>query len=127
MKIYYSVDSDYIEVFLKTDVENYADFDENDFAVFKSEANEDVIGFAAESFSENIKLFLEKFKGLERLAIIMKVARKKAGLNQEEMAHELGLKLRQYQRIEKGENTKMDVVLKAKERFPKVPFAFVLS
>ena len=126
MKINYFKDSDYIEVFFKSGVENYADFDSKNFAVFRSEKDDKVIGYGSEAVSENFEEFLRYFDGLQKLAIIVKVARKKMDLSQDEIAKELKLTRRQYQRIENGENTKMDVILRAKGRFPHIPFSYVL-
>lgn len=126
MNIYYRADSDYLEVFKKEGVENYADFEDNGLIVFRSEENDEIVGYGLEAASEHIGLLLKPLYGLERLAVLLWIERKKRGLNQTQAAKLLGIDLRQYQRIENGENTKLDVVLKASKAFPNAHLEAVL-
>lgn len=126
MKIYYRADSDYLEVFKKEGVENYAEFEENGLIVFRSEKDDEIIGYGLEAASQHLGLLLKPLQGLERLAVLLWIERKKQGLNQTQAARLLGINLRQYQRIENGENTKLDVVLKAKMAFPNAQLEAVL-
>jgi DNA-binding XRE family transcriptional regulator len=128
MYIYYDKDLDYVEVFFKKEENYLVPLEDNDqIGEFRSSKDNKVIGYSIENLNENFDLlgFLTPY---QKLSIVIKKYRIQKGKTQQEMAHELGMKLLPYQRLESGENNPtFKTILKVKEVFPEIDLNKIAS
>ena len=127
MKLYYDKEIDYLEIFFKKDV-NYGEDLTDDVMVFKSELSDAVVGYAFEDAEKNAPAFAV-FNLSIKLAILLKIARTKNGLTQEESAKKIGsLTLRHYQRLESGEgNTTLELFAEIMKAYPNEDFTVIFK
>lgn len=124
MNIYYDKDVDYAEIFFKKAVNYGEDLGEGILA-FKSEDNDEIVGYAF----ENASLRVFDFKELPtraKVAFLLKATRETGGYTQEQIIKRLtGASGRQYQRAEAGENISLDVLDEIKAAMPEADFSKV--
>ncbi|MDC0980204.1 helix-turn-helix transcriptional regulator [Bdellovibrionales bacterium] len=128
MKIHYDMDTGITEVFFEH-AENYADEASEDIMVFRAEEDDRVVGYcfdnAAETAFENNFLTSN-----QKLAVLLKMIRTELALTQEQMAQKLDkMGLRQYQRLESGEeNTTLNTIdKKVKKNLPDTDFSCIFK
>lgn len=128
MYIYYDKDLDYVEVFFDKKENYLVPSEMNDqIGEFRSNQNDDIIGYSIENFSENFDC-LDFLTPYQKLSIVIKKYRIQKGKTQQEMANELGMKLLPYQRLESGDNNPtLKTLLKVKEVFPDIDLNKIAS
>ncbi len=125
MYIYYNEDTDYLEV-LYSKSTNYGEVSKNGVVVFKSERSQKNVGYGIEGVSNRIEELNNFFSPYEILSILIKIARIKSGLTQQQMADKMGIKLLPYQRLESGKNNPtLKTILKLKEVLPEIDLSSV--
>lgn len=127
MNVRYDSDLDYLEVFMKS----APNFEEplkghKGVSVFKSEKNDEIVGYAFDHASYAIDGFSE-FDPIEKLAILLKITRTSKGWSQEETAEKLGISLRHYQRLESGQDTTLSQLQTIMTVFPEVNFSSIFN
>jgi len=127
MYIYYDKNSDYLELFFET-VANYADADETNesVAIFRSEKDDSIVGYALDNASKEIQHF-DRLDPIDKLAALIKIARQRRDWSQEEVAQRLGISLRHYQRLEGGQDTTLSVLSELATIFPETEFGVLLE
>jgi DNA-binding XRE family transcriptional regulator len=127
MNVYYDEDLDYLEIFFKK-TPNYGDQLSDHIVEFKADSNDKVVGYGIEEASKTLNKVAFLSAPL-KLAALLKIARSRAHLTQEESAHKIGkLSLRHYQRIEAGEENPTLLLLDAiVNAFPETDFSLVLK
>lgn len=126
MKIYYDKDIDYAEIFYKK-VANYAEDLSAGIMVFRSEDNDEIVGYSFENASVTVFNF-EWLSSKEKVAFEIKRARENGGLTQEQVIKRLrGASGRQFQRAEAGENISLDVLDEIKLALPEADFSKVFT
>lgn len=126
MNISYDKDTDYMEIFFKKEA-NYGDNLNDEIMVFKSEATDEVVGYAFEHASRSV--FEVDFLHLtSKLAAYLRMIRASEDLTQDEVAMIIGaITLRHYQRLEAGEDTTLEMLEKISLAFPKYDFSKILK
>ncbi len=124
MHIYYDKEIDYAEIFFEK-CENYGEDIGGGIVVFKSEKNDEVVGYGFESALINVFNFQE-LPSRAKVAFLLKATRELNGYTQEQVIKKLnGTSGRQYQRAEAGENISLDVLDEIKEAMPEADFSKV--
>ena len=127
MMIFYDSDRDYAEVFFKQE-ENYGEFLNDLMTVFRSEKDNEVVGYAFEEASR--RLFENDLLSPSvRLAALLRIVRAKKGLTQEQAAEKIrDLTFRHYQRLESGEeNPTLATIESIMGAFPDTDFSLILK
>ena len=91
-----------------------------------SDRGDEVVGYSFEDASKNILAFSE-FDPIEKLAILLKVARLSKDWSQDEVAKKINVSLRHYQRLEAGQDTtltQLNVIMKV---FPETDFTSIFE
>ena len=126
MNIYYDKDIDYAEIFFKKTA-SYGEDIGNNVVVFKSEENDEVVGYGFERASTSIFDF-KSIPTRAKVAFLLKVTRETRGYTQEQVIKKLtGASGRQYQRAEAGENISLDVLDEIRMAMPEADFSKVFS
>lgn len=126
MNISYDKDIDYMEIFFKKEA-NYGDNLNDLILVFKSEKNDQIVGYSFEKASETV--FNSDFLSLNlKLAAALRIFRARNNLTQEEVAKRAGMETRHYQRLESGEeNTTLNTLQKVTDALPEQDFSKILK
>ena len=119
MKVYYNPDTDYAEIFFKTGIENYADDLDENVLLFKSEENDEVIGYAFD-FASKLIPASNLLSITQKVGALLVMLRKKQGKTQEEMSSFLNIGHRTLQDIEKGGIKKVEDFEKIIDAFKKI-------
>lgn len=122
---YYKIETDYLEFFFKRDI-NYAEFLDENITVFKSEKTDKIVGYGIEDASVNLCYF-EKIDTVDKLGLLIKIARLLNGFTQEEVANKLGISLRHYQRLEAGQDTTISLFDSINHLYPDVGFSNIFD
>ena len=127
MNIHYDKDLDYLEVFMKS-VPNHEESYKKvkGVSLYMSDRGDEVVGYSFEDASKNILAFSE-FDPIEKLAILLKVARLSKDWSQDEVAKKINVSLRHYQRLEAGQDTtltQLNVIMKV---FPETDFTSIFE
>lgn len=127
MTIFYDKDRDYAEVFFKK-TENYGEDINNVLTVFKSEANNKIVGYAFEEASHSL-FDSNVLSSSVKLAVLLKMIRAKENLTQDVAAQKVGdITLRHYQRLEAGEeNPTLSTVENLMRAFSDYDFSQILK
>ena len=126
MNIYYDKDIDYGEVFFKR-TENYGEDVGSGVIVFKSEDNDEVVGYGFESASKAVFEFNE-LPTRAKVAFLLKITREGNGYTQEQIIKKLHkVSGRQYQRAEAGENITLDFIDEVRSALPEADFSKVFN
>ncbi len=127
MIIYYDVDRDYAEVFFKKE-ENYGDSMNDLVTIFKSEKDDQAVGYGFEEASRQIFENDLLSPGV-RLAVLLKIVRAKKGLTQEQATERIhSITFRHYQRLEAGEeNPTLSTIEGIMAAFPDIDFSLILK
>ncbi len=121
MNINYDKDIDYMEIFFSRE-ENYGDEVNDTTTVFKSEKNDKVVGYSFENASLSV-FDTDLLHLTAKLAAMLKMARSADGITQSEAANRVGITLRQFQRLEAGEDTTLETLEKITHAFPNHDFS----
>lgn len=126
MKISYDKDIDYMEIFI-VKAENYGESLDDFTTVFKSEKNDEIVGFAFENATKSV--FESNVLHLTtKLAAMLKIVRAINDLTQEEAATRIGnITLRHYQRLEAGEDTTLETLERITQAFPNQDFSRIFK
>ena len=126
MKISYDKDIDYMEIFIEK-AENYGESLDDATTVFKSEKNDEVVGFGFENATKSV--FESSVLHLTtKLAAMLKIVRAINDLTQEEAAIRIGnITLRHYQRLEAGEDTTLETLERITQAFPNHDFSRIFK
>lgn len=126
MNIYYDKDIDYAEIFYKK-VANYGEDLSPGIVVFKSEENDEVVGYAFERASLDVFEFKDIPTKL-KVAFLLKATRERSGYTQEQVIKKLiHVSGRQYQRAEAGENISLDALDEIRLALPEADFSKVFK
>ncbi len=122
MHIYYDKRGDYLEFFFEQTA-NYADADEknDNVVIFRSEKDDSIVGYAIEDAAEGI-LHFDNLDTVDKLAILLKISRLRRDLSQDEVAKQLHISLRHYQRLEVGQDTTVSLLAEISHLFPEMNF-----
>lgn len=127
MIIFYDGDRDYAEVFFKKEV-NYGEPLNNSITVFKSEKNDNVVGYG---FEEATRSLFESglLSSSLKLAVLLRIVRIKHSLTQEQTVGKINnITLRHYQRLESGEeNPTLETIESIMAAFPETDFSLILK
>lgn len=110
LKLFYDADIDYLEVFFDR-TPNYGEDIEKGLTVFKDEKNDKIVGYGFYRPLKNI-LSTSLLDAKTKIAVLCFLKRKSLGLTEREVAAKLDISYRTYQRIEEGEISKIDDLLK---------------
>lgn len=127
MMIFYDIDRDFAEIFFKKE-ENYGEALSDMVTTFKSEKNDEVVGYGFENASQSLfenNLLSPSMK----LAALLKIVRVKKKLTQEQAAEKIhDLTFRHYQRLESGEeNPTLGTIERLMAAFPDTDFSVILK
>lgn len=126
MNIYYDKDIDYVEIFYKK-VANYGEDLSPGIVVFKSEEDDEVVGYAFERASLDVFEFKDIPTKL-KVAFLLKATRERSGYTQEQVIKKLiHVSGRQYQRAEAGENISLDALDEIRLALPEADFSKVFK
>ncbi len=122
MYIYYDKNNDYLEFFFENTA-NYGEADEtnDNIIIFRSEKNDTVVGYAFENASLEIIRF-NKLDTIDKLAILLKISRIRRNFSQEDVAKNLHISVRHYQRLERGQDTTISLLADISVLFPETDF-----
>ena len=127
MNIHYDADLDYLEVFMKSAPNHEEPYPKiKGVSVYKSDKNGQVIGYSFESASTHLNEFSE-FDTVEKLAVLLKVARISKSWSQDETAKKINVSLRHYQRLEAGQDTTLTQLNEIMKVFPKTDFISIFN
>ena len=126
MNIYYDKDIDYVEIFFEK-CENYGEDIGKGVVVFKSEFNDEIVGYGFESASK--KVFESKeLPTRAKVAFLLKITREGNGYTQEQIINKLqNASGRQYQRAEAGENITLDFIDEVRAALPEADFSKIFN
>ena len=125
MKMYFDCDLDYLEVFFEM-TENYAHQISDEISEFLAESDDRVVGYAFDNSS--LVFEFDEFTSSQKLAVLLFVSRKHFALTQIQMADKLELDIRQYQRLESGENnTTLKSIDQVRTHLPDIDFSVILK
>lgn len=126
MNIYYDKDIDYAEIFYKK-VANYGEDLSPGIVVFRSEDNDEIVGYAFERASLDVFEFKDIPTKL-KVAFLLKATRERSGYTQEQVIKKLiHVSGRQYQRAEAGENISLDALDEIRLALPEADFSKVFK
>ena len=127
MNIHYDADLDYLEVFMKS-VPNHEEAYKKvkGVSLYKSERNDEVVGYSFENASQSLIEFHE-FDPIEKLAVLLKVARLSKNWSQDEVAKKINVSLRHYQRLEAGQDTTVSQLQEIMKVFPEIDFTSIFD
>ena len=126
MKTYYDKDTDYLEIFFKS-TENYGEDINETTTVFKSEKNDEIVGYGFNLASQTLTSsnFLNPQQKIGALSVI---GRKLKELDQTDMPKKIKIPYRTYQRIEEGHISKFDDLNKLASYFgDQIDFSLVIK
>lgn len=125
LKLFYDPDISYLEVFFKK-TPNYGVDLNSKIIEFRSESNDEIVGYGIhhpEKAIPSATFMPPKIK----IAVICFLKRKEAGLSEKEVAARLEMSYRTYQRIEEGEISKIDDLLKISKFISNIDFSKLLK
>ena len=125
--IFYDSDRDFAEIFFKKE-ENYGEALSDVVTTFKSEKNDEIVGYGFEEASQS--LFENNLLSSSvKLAALLKIVRVKKELTQEQAAEKIhDLTFRHYQRLESGEeNPTLGTIERLMAAFPDTDFSVILK
>lgn len=127
MIIFFDGDRNYAEIFFKRD-ENYGESLNDLITVFRSEKNDEIVGYAFEDASRSL-FNNDLLSPSTRLAALLRVLRTKKGLTQDQAAEKIhNITLRHYQRLEAGEeNPTLATIESIMAAFPDTDFSLILK
>lgn len=121
LKFFMDKDIDYLEVFFDQ-TPNYGEEDESGVLIFKSEINNSIVGYGF--FSPFILVpHTSHLSPKLKIAVMCFMKRNQEGISEKAMAEKLGLSYRTYQRIEEGEISKIDDLIKISDLVPDLDFS----
>ena len=127
MNIHYDKDLDYLEVFMKSVPNHEEPYKKiKGVSLYKSERSDEVVGYSFENASKSVIGFSE-FDTIEKLAVLLKLARLSKDWSQDEAAQKINVSLRHYQRLEAGQDTtltQLNVIMKV---FPETDFTSIFE
>ena len=126
MKTYYDRDSDFLEV-IEAGHENFAEDATQNLALFYTEDDERLIGFALHNAKSNLE-DLVYVPIVFRLAGLVRMYRDSAGITQKQLSEKTGISFRQIQNIEAGEtNASIAALSKIINTFPDWDFSILIK
>lgn len=127
MNIFYDSDRDYAEVFFKKE-ENYGEPFDDVVTVFKSEKNDQPVGYGFEEASRRIFEY-DLLSSGAKLAVLLRIVRAQGGLTQEQATEKIHtIAFRHYQRLEAGEeNPTLSTLESIMAAFPDADFSLILK
>jgi DNA-binding XRE family transcriptional regulator len=110
LKLFYDKDTEYFELFYKK-APNYGVDIQKRIIEFRAESNDKVIGYG---FYRPLNLIpaCHLLEPKIKIAALCFIKRKQLGLTERELAAEIGMSYRTYQRIEEGLISKIDDLIK---------------
>jgi DNA-binding XRE family transcriptional regulator len=127
INIHYDAYLDYLEVFMKSvpnHEESYKKF--KDVSLYKSERTNEIVGYSFENASKSLIAFQE-FDPIEKLAVLLKMARLSKQWSQDEAAKKISVSLRHFQRLEAGQDTTLTQLQEIMRVFPETDFTSIFG
>lgn len=125
LKLFYDPDISYLEFFFKKSPNYGVDMNKN-IIEFRSENNDAVIGYGFNHPQKTVPaatFIPPKIK----IALMCFLKRKELGLSERELAAKIGMSYRTYQRIEEGEISKIDDLIKISKFIEDIDFSQILK
>lgn len=124
MEMMFDAEANYLEVFFEK-AENYGEEIEAGITVFRAERDDHVVGYGFED--AELALSFQDFNSIQKLALLLFTTRRQLGVTQQQMAYDLNIDIRQYQRFESGNvNTTLKKIDEIKSKLPTVDFSVIL-
>ena len=125
MNIYYDADLDYLEFFYKSVSNHEESYNKSEnISVYKSDRTDEVVGYSFDHASKSVIEFSD-FDPIEKLAVLLKIARLSNHLSQDEVAKKINVSLRHYQRLEAGQDTTLTQLNEIIKVFPEIDFTSI--
>ena len=125
LKLFYDPDISYLEIFFKK-TPNYGIDLNSTIIEFRSELNDEIVGYGIHRPDKAIPS-LTFIPPKVKIAVICFMRRKEKGLSEKEVAAKLGMSYRTYQRIEEGQISKIDDLLKISKFISNLDFSQLLK